>query len=133
MKKRALIFSIVFTLPILAVAECTQQEAIEAEKTAVTIKSWQELESHFSKYGHCDDGAIAEGYSESISFLMENNWSYFLNYKMEKAFFDFVKKHVDETWEINRFRNVFVLASTNCNISKEPICKAILNVSYNGL
>ena len=133
MKKYALILSLVFSSLVLAVEECTKKEAIEAETTASTIKSWRELESHFSRYGHCDDGAIAEGYSESVSFLMENKWSEFLNYKMDKPFIIFVKKHVDETWEINRFNAVVKLASENCNESKKKICNAIIKGSNNGL
>ena len=102
MKIFTLVISLVFMLPLSAAAECTKQEAIAAETTSSTIRSWKELEANFHKYGHCDDGAIAEGYSETVSFLMESKWPDFLTYKMKKPFFDFVKKHVDETWEINR-------------------------------
>jgi hypothetical protein len=82
--------------PSLDAAECTEQEAIESETTAAYIKSWQELKAHYHKYGHCDDGAIAEGYSESVSYLMETKWPEFLDYEMDKSFFSFVKGHVDE-------------------------------------
>ena len=76
----------------LLAKECTKQEAIESELTSAYIKTWQELESHFIKYAHCDDGAIAEGYSESVSTLMGTKWSEFLAYSMDEDFLNFVKK-----------------------------------------
>ncbi len=120
-----IIILLLFSPSILFAAECTRQEAIEAETTASSIKSWHELEAHFYKFGHCDDGAIGEGYSESVSYLMEDKWPEFLNYKMGESFFNFAKKHVDETWEINRYKKVAKLASTNCNKSKKSICDEI--------
>ncbi len=130
MNKYALLISLILLPTILAAAECTKQEAIKAETTAAYVKSWEKLEEHYSKYRHCDDGAIAEGYSESVSFLMENQWPEFLSYKMGKPFFHFVQKHVDETWDINRYKKVALLASSNCNKSKKPICMDILDIKY---
>jgi len=114
-------------------AECTKQDAIKAETTAAYIQSWGKLEEHYSKYWHCDDGAIAEGYSESISFLMGNQWPEFLSYKMGNSFLYFVQRHIDETWDAHRLNKVAKLASSNCNKSKESICMPILNSNYNGL
>jgi hypothetical protein len=117
--------------PFLGAAVCTEQEAIESETTAAYIKSWQELKAHYHKYGHCDDGAIAEGYSESVSYLMETKWPEFLDYEMDKSFFSFVKGHVDETWETGRIKKVAESATSNCNETKRPICDAILDITHN--
>ncbi|MEM6998732.1 MAG: hypothetical protein AAF419_02710, partial [Pseudomonadota bacterium] len=111
-------------------AECTKEEAIESESTAAYIKTWQELDTHFSKYGHCDDGAIAAGYSESVSLLMETKWSEFLSYKMENNFLHFVINHIDETWDMDRVNKVTSLAEKNCNVDKKEICDEILELSY---
>ena len=126
MKTYTLLIIFLLSPTMLLAAECTQQESFEAETNASSIKSWYELEANFYKFGHCDDGAIGEGYSESVSYLMENKWPEFLDYKMGESFFNFVKKHVDELWEINRFKKVAKLASTNCNKSKKTICDEIL-------
>ena len=128
MNNLILYLSLIFLSSSLLAAECSKEEAIESESTAAYIKTWQELDSHFTKYGHCDDGAIAEGYSQSISFLMETNWTEFLNYRMKITFSDFVKKHIDETWEAKRLKKVAALAQMNCNQNKKTICDSILDL-----
>lgn len=52
---------------------CSLAEAKAAETVAASIYSWKKLYFVFQKYGHCDDGAIGEGFSESISVLMTEN------------------------------------------------------------
>ena len=127
------IYLIILLLPpsIALGEQCNQNEAIEAESTAAYIKSWNKLEEHYVSFGHCDDGAIAEGYSESVSYLMENNWPEFLSYKMELPFFNFVKKHIDETWGADRLKKVAQLASNHCNKAKEAICVRIQEIDLN--
>lgn len=53
---------------------CSPKEAKAAEVVAASISSWKKLHYVFHKYGHCDDGAIGEGFSESISVLMTEQW-----------------------------------------------------------
>jgi len=108
--------------------ECTREEAIQAEATAAYIKTWSALEVHFNKYSHCDDGAISEGYSESVSFLLYSQWKEFLNYPMNDQFYWFIIKHNDETWEFNRTKAISKFAKENCNQSKKAICDAIISM-----
>lgn len=53
-------------------ADCTLQEAFAAERTASTLRSWPEVHSAFIRYGHCDDGAIGEGFSDRFQFLSQS-------------------------------------------------------------
>jgi regulation of enolase protein 1 (concanavalin A-like superfamily) len=43
---------------------CTQEEAFAAEATVSDISTWKELYESYILYIHCDDGAIAAGYSD---------------------------------------------------------------------
>lgn len=44
--------------------------AMKAESEASTLETWQAVLALYKKYKHCDDGAIAEGYSSSIATLL---------------------------------------------------------------
>jgi len=111
--------------------ECSRQQAIDAEIQVDTIKTWDELRGHFLLYGQCDDGSIAEGYSESISYLMEHRWTEFLRLELDANFSKFIQKHIDELWEINRYNRVASFAKNNCNKSKESICQTIISSGNN--
>jgi hypothetical protein len=49
---------------------CSLDQEIAAESSAGTLRNWAEVYSSFERFGHCDDGAIADGYSESISKIL---------------------------------------------------------------
>jgi hypothetical protein len=54
---------------------CTEQKAIRAEEEASVLHTWTEVYKSYQNYGECDDGAIAEGYSDSIAHLLSDNWN----------------------------------------------------------
>lgn len=54
---------------------CSRDEAIEVEESASTLKSWPEVVASFQRFRHCDDGSIAEEYSESITKTLDTHWS----------------------------------------------------------
>ena len=83
-----------------AVAEtriCTEDEAQKAEGVVAIVKSWERSHQHFKRYMHCDDGAIAEGFSESVSLLLAEHWGEIGQLgailKSDPAFRKFVIKH----------------------------------------
>jgi len=43
---------------------CTKAAAIEAEQEADSLSDWHHIFRSFRRFSQCDDGAIAEGYSE---------------------------------------------------------------------
>jgi hypothetical protein len=54
---------------------CTNAEARLALDAAVTLRSWGALYRSYRKFGQCDDGAIAEGYSESVARILFDHWN----------------------------------------------------------
>jgi len=69
-----ILFLLVIALPASA-KECTTIEAFAAESVTGYIDSWREVYNAFKEFGHCDDGAIAEGFDEVISKLWAENWN----------------------------------------------------------
>lgn len=115
------------------VEKCSSSEAKEIELIAYSLASWHELYAAFQKYSSCDDGAIAEGFSESISLLMSEKWELIdkLNVytKDDSKFQKFVIKHIDETAPIERLKKIKMNAMSNCSKNIKGICSEILNTS----
>jgi hypothetical protein len=53
---------------------CTSQEEQTALNAIDHLKSWDDIHLAFKNFGHCDDGAIAEGYSDKVVTLLDRNW-----------------------------------------------------------
>jgi hypothetical protein len=131
------IMSIVFLLIVFSVCNatekpnCTQKEAYAAETEASTLGGWPEVYKSFFKYGHCDDAAIAEGYSETISRLLANDWNDLKVLRRyvsrSKQFEHFVLRHIDGTWTRERVDLVEKNARTRCSHKNRKLCQQILH------
>lgn len=113
----AILWSLAFGLGARVLAgdyqkSCTTQDAMMAEEQVPVLKNWGEVYQSYKAYGHCDDGALAEGYSDSISRLLSDEWSSAdqLNRFVlrDRDFERFVLKHIDESmsWDLpEKIRN----------------------------
>jgi hypothetical protein len=131
---RTLILVLISPLAIGATAhECARQEAIAAEKTASTLRSWKEVHSAFVNFRYCDDGAIGEGFSESISTLVADHWDELSTLNkltiQNKSFRKFVLDHLDETVPADRLAIIEANASKHCPAYARSLCKSILSRS----
>lgn len=108
---------------------CSPKEAKAAEVLSASISSWKKLRYVFHKYGHCDDGAIGEGFSESISVLMTEQWKSIDQFvrlsKKDSAFHAFVIRHLDETVPADRLQKIKFNAESNCIKSAQNVCLEI--------
>jgi hypothetical protein len=110
---------------------CSKQESVEeAEGLATTAKSWGELHQQFKRYIHCDDGAIAEGFSESISVLLAEQWKDIGQLgdvlKSDPDFQKFVIRHIDETIPADRLSRIAKYADKSCPQNLKNLCRDIL-------
>jgi hypothetical protein len=110
--------------------QCTRDEAMQAEATASSLVTWPEILSSFEKFGHCDDGAIAEGYSSAIVEMLANRWQQIGELdrllSTHPRFRAFVLRHVDVTAEQNAFNRLVANAAVRCPGQSAATCKAIL-------
>lgn len=120
----------IFALGSKSKKQCTVQEAIQAEEQASSLKSWEEVNAAYRKFSHCDDGAIGEGYSDSISSLLSEEWSkvFHLNRLtvQDKTFEKFILRHIDELMSPDQADKIRKNTKTNCPPNAESLCKAIL-------
>jgi hypothetical protein len=52
------------------VRRCTASEARQADEGLNHLTNWRQLYNAFKRFGHCDDGAIAEGWSAAVVNLL---------------------------------------------------------------
>ncbi len=109
---------------------CTRAQAEKAEAEADQLKGWNAVYLSFSKYAHCDDGAIAEGYSDSVAKLLANHWAEFRDLKRltleSHEFSDFVLRHVDELMSPDEAKLIEQNARLRCPANGKALCRSIL-------
>ena len=111
-----------------AMAACSSQTARKAEEQASTLKTWNALYQSFKHYAACDDGAIAEGYSNSVAALL-SEWDDIgsLNKLVikDKKFGDFVIKHVDWLMTPSQLEAIDSHANKSCPTEVSGLCVRI--------
>jgi hypothetical protein len=109
--------------------QCSETRVIAAVKESSTLKSWQNIYDSYRKYQQCDDGAIAEGYSDSITGLIANNWDTLKDLKMftetDKEFLKFILRHIDASVDPDDVKKVFDNASQHCAANFSELCSLI--------
>jgi hypothetical protein len=108
---------------------CTQQEAIQAETEASSLANWDELHTSFKRFTQCDDGAIAEGYSDSVARLLSKNWNTVSHLNLltthDKLFGEFVLRHVDESMSPSEAQEIFKNTKFHCPSQSKKLCDEI--------
>ncbi|WP_143109243.1 hypothetical protein [Dyella sp. OK004] len=111
-----------------AIAACNSQMAKKAEEQASTLKTWSALHQSFKRYAACDDGAIAEGYSNSVATLLAD-WSDVVSLNRmvtkDKKFGDFVIKHIDWLMTPSQLESIDSQAGKSCPTEATALCGRI--------
>ena len=109
--------------------ECSDTEAQRAESEAVMLRSWDDLYGSYKRYKHCDDGAIAEGYSESVARILVDHWNTLSRLaditRKDTDFRRFVLKHIDETVNLEDIKNIRANAEKRCPSGLRDLCRDI--------
>jgi len=112
-----------------ATKKCTKAEAMEAEKEADSLKDWDQVYRSYKRFSQCDDGAIAEGYSESITKLLAEDWKnsnrLLVLTSRSRIFRRFVLKHIDETVPGDRLASIANNARSECPAESRNLCLSI--------
>jgi hypothetical protein len=108
---------------------CTKQEAKQADTEIDLLKNWDQLHRWYQKFQQCDDGAMAEGYSDAVAKLLADDWNHFTGLlsltKTDKQFQQFVLKHIDETISPADARKMASNAKSKCPAGGEVLCRLI--------
>ena len=116
---------------------CTKEEASAAEDVAATLKSWPAVHDAFVRYGHCDDGAIGEGFSESVVKMLAERWPQIDELRRlittDAGFRTFVLRHVDPTAHERDLKRVVENAAQHCPPDAKALCTELERAAQNAL
>jgi hypothetical protein len=105
---------------------CTSLEGRQALDEADTLRSWDALYKSYLTFGHCDDGAIGEGYSESVARILADHWNTLPRFVQfagkDAAFQAFVIRHLDATLNMDDVEKIKQDALTHCPTGLRPTC-----------
>ena len=108
---------------------CTKEEAIQAEEDTDHLSNWNAVYQSFKRFSQCDDGAIAEGYSDAVGKLLADNWNQFPDLvklaTSDQRFQTFVVRHVDETVPADALKKTAHNAKSRCPVDAAGLCKLI--------
>lgn len=118
--------------PVL-LGECTNQQAMQAEENTDHLSNWSDLYQSFNRFSQCDDGSIAEGYSDAVGRLLADNWDQFSDLvrlaAREKSFQSFVLRHVDETIPADTLKKIVQNARHHCPTEAAGLCRMVIRAA----
>jgi hypothetical protein len=102
----------------------------DAYSRVARLQTWDSLSQAFRKYGHCDDGAMAGAFSESISTLLSEKWESLPRgadlMNRDVKFKQFVLRHLGEETPQPRWNRIVENASKNCPKHYNSLCKELV-------
>jgi hypothetical protein len=107
---------------------CTEAEVKEAQKEADQLSDWDSVYRSFKRFAHCDQGAIAEAYSDSVGRLLARDWKHldaFVRLTSDQTFEEFVIRHIDETMSEDEATLVINNARLHCPPGAKRLCRSI--------
>lgn len=108
---------------------CLASDANRAEVQVPVARDWQALYAAYRRFPGCDDGAIAEGYSDVVARLLAGQWETMPRFvrlaRKDPAFGDFVLRHLDETMSSEHAEAIKYNVSHQCPVGSLPLCQRI--------
>ena len=111
------------------------EEAASDDLTRLSTQSlnslslWRSLHESFQRFAKCDDGFIAEGYSNVVTKGLAQNWSTVAKLerivRRDAKFKAFVLTHIDATADVTDLMAVRKSATSNCKHCSLSLCKEL--------
>jgi hypothetical protein len=100
--------------------------------------SWGSLLKHQRAFGSCDDGALAEGYSDAVATSFAHRWDQFGVFvslsKLHPAFRRWAIRHIDATATEEELTEIMRNAATCTDaVATKTLCKAIRRTAAEAL
>jgi hypothetical protein len=109
--------------------ECTRQDVDAADAVLDHMDSWQSIASVFRHFAKCDDGYIAEGFSDRISRLLADHWEQVPDLvalsRTTPGLESFVVRHLDETIDFSDAKKISNFAWNSCPKGAELFCRRL--------
>ena len=110
-------------------SSCSLSLLEKADRSIAKLNNWQDIYKSFKEFRQCDDGYIAEGYSDAIVKMLAHKWnqlSILVKFKaQDKDFYAFVIRHIDATTDESDLRMIIYNSSKKCPQSASDMCTEI--------
>lgn len=115
--------------PWFSAAKCTRRASDAADKALDELSSWAAIYRTFRLYKQCDDGALAEGYSDKVVILLTQRWptveALSKLAQSNPQFGDFVLHHVDGLMSPNEAKTIANNAEKHCPVGSNEMCQRL--------
>jgi len=106
---------------------CSTPDANQADREAGRVRTWDALYHSYRRFApRCDDGSIAEGYSESVARILVDHWNTLPRLaelaEANHTFKKFVLRHVDATMDSGDLYKIRERALHDCPSDQKNIC-----------
>lgn len=105
---------------------CSRSQEMKALDEADQLRTWDALYKSYKAYRLCDDGAIAEGYSDSVGRILSHHWRTLARFaslaKGDVGFRKFVLRYIDETGDTEDLSVIEKNAKGRCPAGFSALC-----------
>ena len=99
---------------------------MDADAATDSMKSWPAVYRVFKRYRQCDDGGVAEGFSDAIVQLLALHWSRVGELsrlvRKDPLFERFVIQHIDQTADWDQEKAIVIHARDHCPSGMNALC-----------
>ena len=108
---------------------CDDPSALVAEGEVDHLKTWEQVYDSFKRYAACDDGIVAEGYSDAVVRMLADRWDQLPALRTlvhrDERFRKFVFMHIDATTDDHDLDRLVANASRHCPKGDGQLCSTI--------
>jgi hypothetical protein len=117
---------------------CTTAEQQRLSGELPHLTRWASIYASFKAYTpRCDDGGMAEGYTDAIVKVLANDWEGIVELEgfvhPDPAFLAFVIRHVDGSANLADLRKVLFNASQLCPHDLRRLCDSLVRATRGAL
>jgi hypothetical protein len=125
-----LIFALLISPAFAEGAACTLSDQHWLSKELPRLKAWDAIHESFRKFTpQCDDGFIAEGYTDAIVVLLSHHWSSLPELvaisKRDSNFIKFVVRHINASADPDDLKQLLSQVANQCPPENKEICVRI--------
>lgn len=131
-------FALELMTPVALAKTCSRSDGMRAEEAVDHLNSWSDIHAAFVRYApQCDDGGIAEGYSDRVVHLLATKWESLPELeamiRKDAAFKRFVLAHVDATADTDELRAIARQSKANCMKQHQLFCMQLEHAAFEAI
>jgi hypothetical protein len=116
---------------------CTNADVIAAINSFSALKNWTDIYKAFKRFRHCDDGAVAEGFSDRIVHTLASRWTQLGTLRKlpssDSRFHVFVLSHIDATADEDEIKKIGFNSTRHCPPAAKILCVQLRKAARDAL